>query len=60
MNPPRKMSFQRVTLESSLYHLVEIKFSGFQCLGTGMTPSWMEISVSYLDNTTFVWKPVSP
>ncbi|WP_419247434.1 hypothetical protein ACJZL1_02525 [Wolbachia endosymbiont of Rhagoletis indifferens] len=39
--------------------MVEIKSSGSQCLGTGMTPSWIEISISYLDDTTFVWKPVS-
>ncbi|KLT23390.1 hypothetical protein wVul_0593 [Wolbachia endosymbiont of Armadillidium vulgare str. wVulC] len=36
MSPPRKMSFQCVTLKSSLYYLVEIKSSGAQCLGTAI------------------------
>ncbi|WP_353283490.1 hypothetical protein [Wolbachia endosymbiont (group A) of Pogonocherus hispidulus] len=31
------LSSQCVTLGSSLYYLVEIKSSGSQCLGTGMT-----------------------
>ncbi|MFP3017150.1 MAG: hypothetical protein ACEY3L_05800 [Wolbachia sp.] len=28
------------------------KKTGSQCLGTGMTPSWMETSVSYLDDAS--------
>ncbi|WP_410541783.1 hypothetical protein [Wolbachia endosymbiont (group A) of Beris morrisii] len=62
MSPPRKMSFQRVTLESSLYYAatwLKLSLLDPSSQGTGMTPSWMEISVSYLDDTTFVWKPVS-
>ncbi|WP_341823616.1 hypothetical protein [Wolbachia endosymbiont (group A) of Agelastica alni] len=39
------LSFQRVTLESSSYCTFtwcRVKFPGSQCLGTGMTPFWME------------------
>ncbi|MCE4149210.1 hypothetical protein [Wolbachia endosymbiont of Zaprionus tsacasi] len=29
-----------------------VKVVRSQCLGTGMTPSWMETSVSYLDDAS--------
>ncbi|WP_410543418.1 hypothetical protein [Wolbachia endosymbiont of Psylliodes chrysocephala] len=60
MSSPRKMSFQRVTLESRLYYAANWLKLSLLDPSVWALASWIEISISYLDDTTFVWKPVSP